>query len=129
MRYAGLIAAVILGIVVAAFPLYAGVFTPYIWSYKPAGAHGGEEAGGRTVSGVIDGVDAASLTIVVRGMPISVRGTWLDASSREELSAEALVTRLKPGYHVIVSFEERGRWGAMADRITVEELGKTFVRV
>ncbi|MEB3807241.1 MAG: hypothetical protein GSR73_06975 [Desulfurococcales archaeon] len=122
----GLFISILIGIVIAAFPLYSDRLAPYIWSYSSTGEEESENV--KVISGVIENIDIAALSITVDGKSIRVSGTWLDTSTNEELNSTTLLELLQPGYHVKVSYTEKGRWGSMAEEITVNELGKTFTR-
>lgn len=115
---AGLAAAVLLGIALAAFPLYSGVFMDAIWSSGKDYCN---------VEGVIEEVDAQARVIVVEGVKVSVRGSWTIYGIGEANSWEVM-EMLKPGYQVEIYCSEDSKWGLVAERIVVEDTGIVMVR-
>jgi len=117
--HVGLIAAVVAGILVALFPLYADRVAPYLWSFNPnVQEEGGAES---VIHGIVKSVDPEKLYIVVDGKEISVRGYWIveiDGAKHENVWAGDLISQyIRPGVKVTVEYKESGRWGIVAQRV------------
>ena len=120
----GMVAALAVAVAVAAFPLYASIFTPYIWKLgteERGGWRGGRETTEEltVVKGIVRSVDAENGVIVVDGKRVIVRGEWrlVEAGGVHEVTWEELLEAIRVGEHVTIECHYSGRWGLMADRI------------
>jgi len=116
VSYKGLlVAAIIVGLLVAAFPFYVD----YVKGYAPIYYSGGEEEEEETyvVKGVVESVDAAQGVIVVDGKSILVKGEW--SGEGETLYYSDLLAKVKPGMSVTVYCRYSERWGYMAEEIVL----------
>ncbi len=127
----GLIASIIIGILIAFFPLYADALSGRLWHYSSTATSATGERPSERISeieGRVDAVYAEESTIVVSGVSIRVTGTWLGPDGKE-LDAEDLLSLLQPGEEVRATYTLRGRWGAFLEEITILPLGETYKRV
>lgn len=122
----GLAVSIVLGVLVAAFPLYAGYLAGYIWSQSTGWGSHEEEA--YTVTGTIEEVDPDESIIVVNGVRIKVTGTWL-APNGSAISSEDLIARLRPGMTVSAEYTKWGRWGYRLVELTIVDTGEKYSRI
>ncbi|MDK2384752.1 MAG: hypothetical protein QI199_08135, partial [Candidatus Korarchaeota archaeon] len=119
----GLAVSVVIGALLAAFPLYADRLTGYIWGAGSAEAEGRKGRGGYggeplSISGTVGLVDKAEHLVVVDGAHIKVIGLWkLSGSMSGEVEAEELLSMMCPGEPVIVVAVRQGKWGIRAVEI------------
>jgi len=116
----GMVAAIVVAVAVATFPLYASLFTPILWK---AGAEEGGWRGGRSeageelvVTGIVKAVDPQRGVLVVDGREVVVRGEWVVKtwSGEKSVTAEELLSMMRVGERVSITCRESGRWGLMA---------------
>ena len=122
----GLAVSIVIGVLVAAFPLYADHLAGYIWSLPAGGEEGGEEA--YTLQGVVEEVNINESYIVVDSHRLWVTGTW-QAPDGSEITSEQLLARLSPGMRVTVEYTRWGRWGYRLVQITIEDTGERYTRL
>ena len=124
----GLAISIVIGVLVAAFPLYASYLSSYVWSqtsYTGRGEEGRENI--HTLEGVIEKVYTNESEIEVNGIVLRVIGEW-STSNGEVISSSELLQYLKPGEKVIVKYSQRGRWGSVLEEITIVDTGEHYTR-
>ena len=122
----GLAASIIIGLLVAAFPLYSAPLSGMVWSYSASETGGGHGETSEIV-GVVEAVYPEESTIVVEGVTLRVTGTWIGPGG-EELEAGELLAILQPGVEVRAVYSVRGRWGAFLEEVTILSTGETYRR-
>ncbi|MEB3799473.1 MAG: hypothetical protein LRS45_04000 [Desulfurococcales archaeon] len=122
----GLTISVIIGFLIASFPLYADTLSSHLWNMS-LNEYSEESRGTHSMHGTIEKVDLENSEITVNGIVIKVVGTWT-APNGSVIESSDLLQALSPGDSVIVKYSKRGRWGYMLDEITVERTGEHYVK-
>ncbi|AEM38894.1 hypothetical protein Pyrfu_1026 [Pyrolobus fumarii 1A] len=138
----GVVAAIVVAVLIAAFPLYADALRPFIWQHYAEtreggyGWRGGEseatstavatyEPGEEvTITGVIEKIDVNEGSVTVNGEKIIVRGTWIveTPEGKKEVYFDELLTMLKPGEKASIKCRVSGKWGLIALEIETPSL-------
>lgn len=116
-----LIISIIVGIIVAAFPLYVD----YIRKAIPFGVVYNKYEEEYTISGKIQAINIAQGILVVDGKNILFKGWWYDDG--ESYHGTDLLTKLKVGDKVTIYCTYSEKWGYMAEKIVMPN-GKVFER-
>ncbi len=122
----GLAISIIIGILVAAFPLYADNISSYIWNLDTSSSSEGSETT-YSLQGTVEEVDINESIIVVNGVEIKVLGTWITPNGTE-IESQDLLELIKPGDQVTVVYSQRGKWGYKLEEITIESTGEHYVK-
>ncbi|MCE4620433.1 MAG: hypothetical protein F7C33_05350 [Desulfurococcales archaeon] len=124
----GLAISVIIGVLVAAFPLYVSYLSSYVWSQTSYTGRGEESRENiHTLEGVIEKVYSNESEIEVNGIVLKVNGAWL-TSNGEVISSSELLQYLKSAEKVIVKYGQRGRWGSVLEEIAIVDTGERYTR-
>jgi len=124
---AGLAVAFVIGIAVALFPLYSDYLSPILWS--EAEDAGEEEEDVYAMTGIVESVIPEEEIIIVNGKEIMVKGYWYEEDDNTTtLYAADVIAMIQPGMKVTVEYTESGRWGAIAEKIVIHDLGVTLVK-
>ena len=121
----GLALSIVIGVLVATFPLYSDSLSGYLWSSR---TNTKEDEEAYTIKGNVEEVNVNEMTITVNGVEIKVLGTWLTPNGTE-IESQNLLALIKPGDRVTVVYEKRGRWGYKLLEITLEQTGEHFVKI
>ncbi len=133
----GLTISIIIGILVAIFPLYADSISGYLWSKDSTGTRGSCHSLDNTFSdesemtyiiqGTIEKVDLDRSILIVNGTEIRVLGTWITPSGTE-INSLSLLELIRPGDQVTAICSHRGKWGYKLEEITVISTEEHYVK-
>ncbi|MEB3759818.1 MAG: hypothetical protein GSR72_07725 [Desulfurococcales archaeon] len=122
----GLAISIIIGVLVATFPLYSDNISGYIWNLNTSSSSEGSETT-YTLQGTVEEVDVNESIIVVNGVEIKVLGAWITPNGTE-IESQDLLKLIKPGDQVTVVYSQRGKWSYKLEEITIEPTGEHYVK-
>ena len=120
----GLVISIIIGSIIALFPLHSNAITTYIWSE----AEHTDNEDTYIVRGSINCIDLNNSILIVNGVRVLVRGYWIIEGGDETLYSSEVLPMLQEGLYVTVEYSESGRWGFVAEMIVVEPENIVLVR-